>query len=690
MTDAYTECTVRYYDAPRAGRLAIMTMDNGQDYRKPNIFSGEALESLNRALDEVEAQDDVTGLMLTGKPHIFAAGADLNSFSGVDAEFGRQAGRMGHDAFARLSDLPFPTLAAINGVALGGGLEIALHCDYRTVSSAVTAIAFPEVFLSIVPAWGGTQLATRVAGAEQALDVIVHRPLDNNRMMRASEAAERGLVDRVLPAVDFFDGSVALLERLVTDEERIERVDHTVGGDAGLDELLDRARQGADARVHGATPAPYRAIDLIEFAARGGDLAEGREREIAALAELLPARQAQAAIYSFDLTQRRVKRQPGKPDVDARPVSKVAVVGSGLMGAQVGALLLQRLEVPLVMKDLDQAVLDQAREAIEGELDKRVQRGRLREPKARFLKSIVHYTLDDADLADADLVIEAVAEVLDVKKKVFADVERVVDAEAILATNTSTLSVSAMASDLAHPERVVGLHFFNPVAVMPLVEVIRGEQTGDTAVSTAFDIAKRARKSAVACADAPGFVFNRVLFRFLGACSKATRAGTAFADVDDAIKALGLPMGPYELLGLVGPEVAAHGARTMHQAFPDRFEHDENLQMIVELGLPGVYDWSQGRVPYDEVAERWTVDAGASPMNGDEIRRMALEAVADEVKTMLDERVVADARDIDTAMLLGGGWPFFNGGICMYLDQTGVSQRLLGERLVGPTDRALG
>jgi 3-hydroxyacyl-CoA dehydrogenase/enoyl-CoA hydratase/carnithine racemase len=686
MADVTTQFKVTYYDSPRAGRLAILTMDNGADYKKPNFFGQEALVSLGRALDQVESQDDVKGLLLTGKPFIFAAGADLNSFVGVDEAFAATAARAGHDAFTRLAALDFPTLAAINGVCLGGGLEVALHCDYRTISDAANAVAFPEVFLSIFPAWGGTQLAPRLVGPEQALQVIVHNALDNNKMMRPHEVVERGFADRLIPAVDFYDSSVALLEGILTGEETIDRPERSLDG---LDDALAAARQAADTRTHGATPAPYTAIDLIEFAARGGDLAEGREREIAKLAELLPSRQAQAAVYSFDLTQRRVKKQPGKPDTAARPMTKVAVVGAGLMGAQLGSLFLQRIEAPLVMKDIDQGVLDQARETIEGELDKRVERGRMTPARANFLKSIVTYTLDYEPLAGADFVIEAVVEVLDVKRKIFADIEQVVDDGAILATNTSSLSVGAMAADLAHPERVVGFHFFNPVAILPLLEVVRADATNDVTMATAFEVAKQLRKSAVACADTPAFVVNRILTRFMGACGKAVNAGNDFGEVDDAVKALGLPMGPFELLGLVGFQVAAHVAETMHHAYPDRFDLDPNFPMLADTGLPAVYDWSQGPVPFPEIVDRWERDPDAEPLDADAIRRQALEAVADEVKAMLDEGVVADARDIDTCMLLGAGWPFFNGGICMYLDQTGVSDRLFGQRLVGPKDRGL-
>ena len=676
---------VRWHDSATAGRLALVTMDNGHDHTRPTIFGGEALASLNRALDEIAAQPDTKGLLLTGKPFIFAVGADVKGFTGATPEFARQAGEEGHAAFLRLRDLPFPTLAAINGACMGGGLEIALHCDYRTLSSSAAAIAFPEVFLSILPAWGGTQLTPKLIGVANAIKAIVVNPLNTNTVLKPKQAFELGLADRLIPGVDFYDESVALLERLVAGDEKIERSDHA-GEDN--DAALASARQFADDKVHGATRAPYLAIDLIEFAARGGDLAEGYRREEDALAELLPARQAQASVYAFNLTQQRVKKQPWKPDAQPRKVRKVGIVGSGLMGAQLGSLFLQRLEVPLVMKDIDQGVLDRARQHIEADLDKRVAKGRMKAGKADFLKTLVTYTTEYQPLNGADFVLEAVVEVLDLKKAIFTDVEKVVDPGCVLATNTSSLSVTDMAAELQHPERVVGFHFFNPVAVLPLLEVVRTVRSSDEAMATAFRVAKDLKKSAVQCADTRAFVVNRILTKFMGACAGAVNKGNDFAEVDDAVKELGLPMGPFELLGLVGLTVAAHVAETLHEAYPDRFTLDENMQLLGDSGLPGIYDWSAGRVPYAQILESWSVEDGAERLTPDQIRQTALEAVADEVKFMLDEGVVADARDIDTCMLLGAGWPFFLGGICKHLDQIGLSEKLFGEVLVTDTDNA--
>jgi 3-hydroxyacyl-CoA dehydrogenase/enoyl-CoA hydratase/carnithine racemase len=686
VSDVFTQFKLTYADRP-VGRLAILTMDNGEDHTKPNTFGEQALASLSEALDTLEAESDVKGLMLTGKPFIFAVGADLTSFTGMNTEEAREGGRRGHEAFARLQELPFPTLAAINGACMGGGLEIALHCDARTLSTGAQALAFPEVFLSIFPAWGGTQLAPRIVGAKHAIETIVGNALNNNKVMSPKEAFERGFADRFIDSATFLDDSFAFLERLVSGEESVER---DIDPSEGLDEALANARAMADGKTNGATRAPYVALDLIEFAARGGNLDEGRQREQDGLAELLPARQAQASVYAFELTQQRAKKQPWKPDARPRRIRKAAIIGSGLMGSQLGLLHLQRLEVPLVMKDIDERVLERAREHIEGELDKRVSKGRLHPGKAAFLKQLVTYTTSYEDVAGADWVLEAVLERMDLKQGIFADLEAVLDPGSVLATNTSSLSIAEMASKLEHPERVVGFHFFNPVAVLPLVEVIKPDGVSDEAMATAFDVAKQLKKTAVQCADAPAFIVNRLMLRFNGEATKALRAGNDFQEIDRAIQRLGLPMGPFVLFGLVGLKVAYHTAETLAAAFPDRYEIDENFRLMGESDLPAVYDWSKGGEVYPEIRDHLVVDEDATPWTEEQIQRAALDGVADEARRMLDEGVVADARDIDTAMLLGAGYPFFNGGICKYLDQAGISQELFGRPLVTESDGAHG
>lgn len=682
MTGRTTRFGLQAYESPRAGRLALLSIDDGAGPRQPPTFGTAALDSLDAALARVE-DEDFRGLLLLGKPFQFAAGADVDAFEGADAAFAREASTRGHRVFGRLRALEMPTLAAIGGVCMGGGLEIALHCGARTLSKSAQALAFPEVFLSIVPAWGGTQLAPRVAGGPDALRVIVHNALDQNRTISPEEAFDLGLADRLLDPVDFLDESLRWLESLAAGDERIERPPPST---EGLDEALESARAFAESKVHGATRAPALAIDLVEFAARGGDLEEGLRREEEALEELLPSDAAQASVYAFGLTQRRVKEQLGRPGADPHPVRRVAVVGAGTMGAQLGAAFLRRLEVPVVLKDVDESVLEDARRSVEGEIDAAVEKGRLGAGKARFLKSSVTYTTRDEDLAGSDFLLEAVLEKVDLKRSIFADAERHVDERCVFATNTSSLPVEAMGRDLAHPERLVGFHFFNPVKVLPLVEVACPEGVEEEVVSTAFELAGGLGKRAVRCADAPAFVVNRLLLRFMGPCLDAARRGTAFRDVDRAIQQIGLPMGPFALLGLVGPEIAWHTLQSLHDAFPERFPLDANLEMLAGSGRGGVYD-GDGEVD-DEVRRAWRVDAEAEAPGEDEIRQRALEAIADEAYRILEDGVVPDARDVDTCLLLGAGWPFFTGGICRHLDQIGLSQKLFGQPLVGPEDRA--
>jgi 3-hydroxyacyl-CoA dehydrogenase len=391
-----------------------------------------------------------------------------------------------------------------------------------------------------------------------------------------------------------------------------------------------------------------------------------------------------AGLYAFDLVQRRAKRPAGAPDKAlARDVTKVGVVGAGLMASQLAMLFAQRLEVPVVMTDLDQERVDKGVGYVHGEVDKLLAKGRVNQDKANRLKALVTGSTGKETFADADFVLEAVFEEMKVKQQVFAELEAVVSPECVLATNTSSLSVTEMASRLEHPERVVGFHFFNPVAVLPLLEIARAEKTDDASLATAFAAGKTLKKSCVLVADRPAFIVNRLLTRFLGEVTRAVDEGTDFRVADKALEPLGLPMAPFVLLQLVGPAVALHVAETMHEAFPDRFGVSENLGRLVAAGKSGVYVWEGATPKVDpEVAELF--QQGSAPLAEEEVRRRALDALAEEIRLMLDEGVVQDVRDIDLAMLLGAGWPFHLGGVTPYLDREGVSERVTGRRFLEP------
>src|SRR5438309_1948507 len=415
----------------RVGPLALVTIDNGEDHSKPTTLGRSGLESLASLLERLET-GDWAAMVVTGKPFVFCVGADIDEFTKLQSAEDALAGtRAGHALFDRIRGLPFQTVGAVNGACLGGGLELALHCDARTIASSVRHVGFPEVFLSIIPAWGGTQLAPRLAGPEAAIKLIVSNPLRQNKLLIAPDALELGLADRLLEPVEF--------------------------------------------------------------------------------------------------------------------------VGAGLMATQLATLFLRRLEVPVVLRDLEQSRVDEALATIREEVGK----------KKPFLATIVSGGTGWEQFEGCDLVLEAVFEELGVKQEVFAEV-RTVAPDAILATNTSSLSVESMGAD-------VGLHFFNPVAVMPLVEIARTTQTTDEQLATAWDVVKKLKKRGVLVGDAPGFVVNRLLTRMTTVLMDAIENGNTVEEADEAILSLGMPMAPSVLREMVGPAVAQHVLETMHAAWPDRF-----------------------------------------------------------------------------------------------------------------------
>ncbi len=622
----------------RVGPIALVTIDNGEDYRKPTTLGSSAFASAVAVVEALES-GEWSAMVLTGKPFVFCVGADVDEFSRIASLEQAAAGsRAGHELFARIRALPFPTVAAINGACLGGGLELALHCDARTIASSVRHIGFPEVALSIIPAWGGTQLVPKLAGPDAAVRLIVSNPLRQNRLSTAADAVELGLADRLLEPVEFVDDSLAYAVELV------ERggPERTAPDWSDAEAILRKARARVEDALHGATRAPSVALDLIE-GAREWTIEQGYAAEEAAMAELITSPQAQAAVYAFTVVERRSKRSP-VPDATPRKVDKVGIVGAGLMATQLATLFVRRLRVPVVLRDIDQSRIDEALATIREEVG----------AKDPFLATLVEGGTGWEQFAGCDLVLEAVFEELDVKREVFAEVRHVAP-DAILATNTSSLSVEAMGAD-------VGLHFFNPVAVLPLVEIVRTPKTTDEQIATAWEVVGKLRKRGVLVGDAPAFVVNRVLTRMTTVLMDALEHGNAVEETDAAALSLGLPMAPSVLLQMVGPRVANHVLETLHTAYPERFPLSRTLA-----------NYADGN---DEIAAR-----GDARRSVDEIREAILEAVADEVRHMLDEGVVTAAADVDACLILGAGYPFHLGGITKHLDQAGVSDRVVGSPL---------
>ena len=694
--EVVTRALVRDVELPYgAGTMALITLDNGRDHTRPNTFGPAGLLSLREALDAVAAratpeagEQRIAAVGVTGKPFIFAVGADLTGAALVGSRDEALAiGRLGHAVFRRLGELGVPSFAFVNGAALGGGLELALHCSYRTISSGVTAVAFPECFLGLLPGWGGTYLLPRLIGPAQALKVIVENPLSQNRMLSGSQAFSLGIADAMFEPADFLAESLRWAAQVLTGAVLVRRDDSpepptfsSGGTHPPGPPLWDQAVAGArffvDGKLHGAAPAPYRAIDLVA-AARGRTRDEGFAAEDEGLADLLLSDELRAGLYAFDLTQKRARHAVGAPDASlCRPVTKVGVVGAGLMAAQIALLFARRLEVPVVLTDLDQARLDAGVGHVRAEVAKLRDRGRISADAAARLTTLVTGSLTKDAFADADFVIEAVFEEIAVKQRVFAEVEAVVRPDCVLATNTSSLSVTEMGAGLAHPSRVVGFHFFNPVAMMPLVEVVRAVHTDDATLATALAVGKALKKNCVLVKDAPAFVVNRLLTRFLGEIIGSVDEGTSFEVAEHAPDPLGLPMSPFFLLQLVGPAVALHVAETLAAAYPDRFKVSPKLRALVEAGRTAVYR------PDSTVDESVAaiLAGGDRPSTAEEVRERALEALAEEIRLMLDEGVVAAPEDIDLCMILGAGWPFHLGGITPYLDRAGITEKVTGSR----------
>jgi 3-hydroxyacyl-CoA dehydrogenase/enoyl-CoA hydratase/carnithine racemase len=680
--EVVTSAPVRYLDIEGVGEVALLTLENGFDHTRPTTFGPQGLANIDAALDEIEARSPkVAAIAVTGKPFIFAVGADLKGVSQVtDRSVAVESGRLGHRVFRRLKDSTVPTFAFVNGAAMGGGLEIALHCHYRTLSAGIPAIALPECFLGLVPGWGGTQLLPNLIGADGAVKVIVENALNQNKMLKGTQAFELGIGDALFEPADFLEQSIDWMRDVLTGTTTVERREVERG--QAWQDAVARGRVFADSKVSGAAPAPYRGLDLIALA-ETASFEEGTTAEDEALGDLVMSEELRAGLYAFDLVQKRAKRPFGAPDKAlARKVTKVGVVGAGLMAAQMALLFAQRLEVPVVMTDLDQERLDKGVGYAHGEVDKLLQRGRLNTDGANRLKGLISGSLGKDAFSDADFVIEAVFEDLKVKKQVLAEVEAVVTPECVLATNTSSLSITDMAADLEHPERVVGFHFFNPVAILPLLEIVRAEQTDDATLATAFATGKALKKSCVLVKDAPAFVVNRLLTRFLGEVTRAIDEGTPFEEADAALKPLGLPMSPLMLLALVGPAVALHVSETLHEAFPDRFYVSDNLRKVVEARKSSIYGPDLTVDP--EVAALYETTPGATAKTAEQVREAAERALAEEIRLMLDEGVVGEAQDIDLCMLLGAGWPFHLGGITPYLDRAGVSEQVTGQRFLAP------
>lgn len=696
--EVVTHSFVRDVALPSGKTLALITLDNGRDHTRPSTLGPATLLELSGVLDAQKARaaaNEIAGVAVTGKPFILAAGADLSKVSDIPSrEVGLQMAQLGHETLGKLSDLGVPSFVFINGLALGGGTEIGLNATYRTIDSSIAGLALPEVFLGIIPGWGGAWLLPNLIGIENALEVVISNPLKQNRMLKGPQAFELGIADAMFGPANFLEDSLKWADGVLSGSIKVKRKNEPGKIERAVkwDIAISIAEKTLASRIGRVAEAPYRALALLK-AAKNTDKKTGFAAEDQALADLISGDQFRASIYAFNLVQKRAKKPAGAPDKAlARPVNKVGVIGAGLMASQFALLFVRRLQVPVVITDLDQARVDKGLDYIRGEIDTLLGKGRIDGDEANRLKALVTGTTSKADFADCDWVIEAVFEELGVKQDVFADVEQYIADDAILATNTSSLSVEQIGAKLKHPERLVGFHFFNPVAVMPLIEVVNTPQTTEVALSTAMVTAAKLRKNAVITTDTPGFVVNRILAKVLGEAMHAVEQGTSFDTVVEAIRPFGLPMDPFVLLELVGLKVGAHVLDTHHAAFPDRFFESPALHELAEHGHIFEKDGKGNNKGYDPKALAIVtkhVPDGATPITAEALRTRLEDGLADEIHRMLEGKVVAAADDIDLCMILGAGYPFQMGGVTPYLDRVGASERVFGDTFHHPVIRGV-
>ncbi|WAB81155.1 3-hydroxyacyl-CoA dehydrogenase NAD-binding domain-containing protein [Microcella daejeonensis] len=697
--EVVTHSHVRDVPVPSGGVLALVTLDNGRDHTRPSTLGPQGLLQFARVMDDQAARaarGEIAAVAVTGKPFILAAGADLSKVGDIPSrEAGVAMAQLGHYALGKLGELGVPSFVFINGLALGGGVEVALNADYRTIDRNAAGIALPEVFLGIIPGWGGAWLLPNLIGIENALKVVIENPLKNNRMLKAPQAFELGMADAMFDSASFLEDSIRWADGVIAGRTKVKRANEPGKLERAVkwDAAIGIARKMLEKRIGTVAKSPYVALDLLK-AAKSSTKAQGFAAEDEALGELISGDQFRASIYAFNLVQKRAKRPAGAPDKAlAKPVTKVGVLGAGLMASQFALLFLRRLQVPVIITDLDQARVDKGLAYIHGELDELQQKGRLDSDEANRLRALLSGTVDKADFADCDWVIEAVFEELSIKQAVFAEIEQHVSPEAVLATNTSSLSVEQIGAELKHPERVVGFHFFNPVAVMPLIEVVNAPATDDATLATAMGVAQKLRKNAVITADSPGFVVNRILAKLLGEAMHAVENGTPFEDVVAAQRHFGLPMDPFVLLDLVGLKVGAHVLDTHHAAFPERFFPSAALHELAEAGVLLEKDGKGNPTGIDKKAVKIVAKhrpEGARPSTVAELTARLEDGLADEIHRMLESGVVSAAEDIDLCMILGAGWPFQMGGVTPFLDRVGASERVFGATFHDPRIQGVG
>jgi len=661
--------------------LGVLTFDLPGE--KVNKFSRGALVELADVVSRLQGERGIQVLLLaSGKPDVFIAGADVKEFLNARPGEVESSVREVQAIFQRFADLPYPTVAAINGACLGGGTELALACDYRLMSDSKKAqIGFPEVRLGIFPAWGGCTRLPRVVGLQAALDLIL-----TGKSLDARRAQKIGLVDEAVPEPIFskFARQFALRKRGSPKPESDRSASSLAtfvleGNPFGRRLVFAKARQKVMSTTGGHYPAPLEALTVIEKG-YGKPIGEGLDAEARHIGRIFGGEVQRNLIALFFATE-DVKKETGvsNPNVKPRTVSRVGVLGAGLMGGGIAQLVADR-GIPARMKDIDAKALAHGFGAAAAIWKEAMRKKRLTRRELSAKMGLLSGTLDYSGFSRCEVTIEAVVEKLSIKRAVLKEWEAAVPRDAIFASNTSTLPIAQIAAEAAYPARVVGMHFFNPVHRLPLVEVIRSERTSDETVATIFALARTLGKTPVVVADRPGFLVNRILAPYLSEAVRLLQEGCSIETVDEAMTDFGMPVGPIALLDDVGLDTAVKAGEILHAAFPDRMEAagQESLVEAGRLGRKagkGFYEYvngKRGRPSKEAYAALRVRPSEKTPLTENEIVTRLTCPMINEAAYCLSEGVVASPGKLDLALIFGIGFPPFRGGLLRYADTLGA------------------
>lgn len=679
--------------------------------QKVNILSSNVMQELDRVLDELAGRTSIKALVfISGKEDNFIAGANVNEIKDVtDPKEGAEKARGGQRIFQKINDLPFPVVAAIQGACVGGGLELALACHFRVAKiHPKTKLGFPEVQLGILPGFGGSQRLPRLIGLQKSLPLIL-----TGKMVDAKKAGRLGIVDKVLPAdypFSFLRGASEDFAREML--EKYKGRDYKQRSKArgfltflleknpiGRKILFNQVRKQTLRQTRGHYPAPLKALEAVQ---RGFTvpLPQALEIEAQLLGELI-ATDVSKNLISIYFMNEAIKKDPGveKARAEPREIKQVGLLGAGVMGGGIAQYLAYK-GLPVRMKDINQQALDLGMKKARQLFEQVVRRRKMTEKDMEHKMSLITTTLDYTGFGQSDLVIEAVVENLDIKKKVFAEIEKEVSDSAILASNTSSLSITAIAEPVQKKERVIGFHFFNPVHRMPLVEVIRGDKTSDETTITTVAFAKQIGKIPIVVKNSPGFLVNRILSPYINEAAVLLQDGAKIEAVDKAMLKFGMPMGPLNLLDEVGIDVGYKVAHILADAFGDRIKPSPVIGKLHEDGRLGkkggkglyLYDGKKKQVDtsvYALIAEL----VQPREVTPDDMQKRLVYIMLKEAILCLDEGLVRHPRDVDAGMIFGTGFPPFRGGILRYADHLGAPKCLeeferleasFGERFAAP------